>query len=370
MKGSAPAAPNPYTSAQAQYTYGTQAAQYGAGLNDVNTVSPTGSTSYAFGENPQTGMPTTTQTTNLSPAEQSLLTGSQGIQQGQLGTAGTLAGSANAAAGAGEPNIAPVQYSAGNAGPVATSINTSGVPGIGPTQGYEQYGQKTALAGEEAAMQPGMQQQYEQLDASLRNSGATPGSPAYDNAMSAFDANMNNAQTQAAGAAINAGTGLQNTQYGESANTNQQLFTEAQAQEAAQNQGQSQQFGENLNNAQLSNSAGTTALSDWANELGIPENEISSILGGTQVASPSSIAPTSSQISAPDIMSAFQNQYAGQLAGYNANVASTNGLIGDASTLGALAIMASDPRVKKDISAPIGETAAGIPIHRFRYLWD
>jgi hypothetical protein len=343
-KPSAPSAPDPYTTAQAQYQYGTEAANYNTALNDMNTVGPTGSTSYGItGYDPSTGAPIRSQTTTLSPAEQQILNSSQGIQQGQLGTAGTLLSDVNRTAGAGTPNIAPIQYTAGNAGPVSMSINTSGVTGLPTIQGMgglEQGAQSTALAGEEAAMQPGMQQQYEQLDASLRNSGAHPGDPAYDNAMASFNASMNNAQTQAAGAAITAGTGLENTVYGEEANSNQQLFSEAQAQQQAENAAQSQLFGEGATNANLSNSAGTTALQDWANETGIPLNELSAILGGSQVQAPSSIAPTASQVSAPDIMSAFQNQYAGQLSGYNANVASQNAMIGDATSLGALAYLA------------------------------
>jgi hypothetical protein len=38
-------------------------------------------------------------------------------------------------------------------------------------------------------------------------------------------------------------------------------------------------------------------------------------------------------------MSAFQNQYAGELSNYNANVASQNGLVSDAATVGAIALM-------------------------------
>lgn len=341
-KPSAPSAPDPYTTAQAQYQYGTQAAQYGAGLDDISTVGPTGSSTYTFGSN-EYGDPTTTNTTTLSPEEQQILNQSEGIQSGQLGTASTLLGDVNKTAGQGAPSIAPVQYSAGNAGPVATSINTSGVPGIESIQGaegLEQQGQSTALAGEEAAMQPQQSQETEQLQAQLTNAGIHPGDPAYDNAMASLNSQIGQQDTQAAGAAITAGTGLENTVYGEEANTNQQLFGEAQSEEQAQNSGQSQQYGENLSNANLSNTAGTTALSDWANETGIPLNELSSILSGSQVSAPQSGASTAQSVSAPDIMSAFQNQYAGQLSQYNAGVASNNALYSDAATLGSLAYLA------------------------------
>jgi hypothetical protein len=343
-KGSAPAAPDPYTTAQAQYQYGTEAADYSTALNDINTVGPTGTTGYAItGVDPTTGAPIRTQTTTLTPAEQSILTGTQGIQQSQVNTAGNLLGEFNTELGTGAPSIAPINYGP-TAGPVQNTISTSGVPGIESIQGLEgleQQGQSTALAGEEAAAQPGMTQAREQLDASLRNSGAHPGDPAYDNAMAALDASQTQQQTQLAGAAINAGTGLENTVYGEEANTNSQLFSQAQQEEQAFNTAQQQQFGEGTTAAGTSNAAGTTALADWANQLGVPLNELSAILGGSQVSSPSSISPTGATVSAPDIMSAFQNQYAGELSNYNAGVQTTNSEYGDLASLGMLAYLAA-----------------------------
>jgi hypothetical protein len=346
-KASAPSSPNPYTSAQAQFQYGGLAAELGQKINDVNTVGPTGSTTYnttGGGINAQ-GYPVasnTTQTTTLSPAEQAILSGSQGLQQQQINSAGNLLKNANTAIGAGAPSIAPVVYGAPAAGGITTGIDTSNVPGIQSVQGLngiEQNAQATALAGEEAAMNPGLTQSREQLDASLRNSGSHPGDPAYDNAMSALDASQASAQTQAAGAAITAGTGLENTVYGEQANTNSQLFGQAAQQAQQQNTAQSQQFGEGVTQANLSNTAGQTALSDWAQQTGVPLNELNSILGSSQVTSPSAVSPTPQNVSSPDIMSAFQNQYAGQLSQYNAGVATTNGLIGDAATVGSLALM-------------------------------
>jgi len=317
MGKQAPSAPDPYQTANAQYKYGTQAADYSKQLNDVNTVGPTGSVNYSSTPgkwNPQTGTydaPNTTQTTTLSPAEQKILSGSQGAQTGALGLTPGLASEASSAVGAGAPHLAPLNY----------NIDTSGVPGIGNTDDYYNYGQKTALAGEQAAMQPMQEQELEQTKAQLINSGNPPGSPAYEQAMSVLNAQLGSQDTQAAGAAITAGTGLQNTQYGEQANTNQQLF-----EEAAQKAG-------------FTNQADQTALAQWAQSMGIPISEIGSILGMSGVNGPSGVAPTSTNVSAPDIMSAFQNKYAGDLAGFNANTATTNGLMGDAATLGALALM-------------------------------
>jgi hypothetical protein len=339
-KPSPPTAPDPYATAASQYQYGTEAADYSSALNDINTSGPTGSTNYAItGYDPTTGAPIRTQTTSLSAPEQGILNSSQGVQQGQLNTAGNLLNEFNTESGQGEPNINPVQYSVAPAGPTTGTI--AAAPGIVNTNDAYTSGQSTALAGELAAINPSLDAQREQLDSSLRNSGAHPGDPAYDNAMSQLDASQTQQRTQAAGAAITAGNTLQNTQYGESANTNSQIFGENTQEAQLENSQQQQLFGENATNANLNNSAGTTDLADWSNKLGIPLNELSAILGGSQVSSPSSISPTGASVSAPDIMSAFQNQYAGQMAGYNAAVGTQNSEYGDLASLGMLAYLAA-----------------------------
>lgn len=371
-KGDSPTAPDPYSSADAQYEFGTAAADYNAALNRVDTTSPTGTTAYQIeGYDPQTGAPIYSQNTTLSTPEQGILNSSEGLQQGQLNTGQNLLDQFNTASAAGAPKIPGVQYSASGA-PVQTSLNTSNVPGIQDVSSLEQSGQSTALAGEMAALQPGLDQQREQLDSSLRNSGAHPGDPAYDNAMNALDQDQASQKTQAAGAAITAGTGLQNTNYGEEANTNQQIFGEDQSKMASDNTGAAQQFSQNVTNANLNNTGGQTALANYAQQMNIPLNELESLLGGSQVSTPSAVAPGTATVSTPDIMSAFTNQYNGQLASYNADVATTNSEVGDAATLatlGYLASAASDRRVKKDIRRA-GATSTGIPAYQFRYVWD
>jgi hypothetical protein len=338
-KGSAPAAPDPYTTAQAQYQYGTEAADYNTSLNDVNTVGPTGTTGYQItGYDPKTGAPIRTQTTTLSPTEQGILNSTENLQQGSVNEGSNLLSQFDKTA-TGVPTINPVQYAAGSTLPIANQINASGVAPIADVSGLEQYGQNTALAGEEAAANPALTQNREQLDASLRNSGAQPGTPAYDNAMAALDASQTAQRTQMAGAAITAGTGLENTVYGESANTNQQEFSQAQAQQAAANAAQSQQFGESATNVGLNNSAGAQSLQDYATATGIPLNELSSILGGAQVTTPTASSAAQGSVSTPDIMSAFQNQYSGALANYNAGVQSSDTTESTVGTIAAAALI-------------------------------
>ena len=322
-KGSAPSAPDPYTSAAAQYQYGTAAADYNAALNRVNTSGPGGSTSYnVTGYDPQTGAPIYSQNTQLAPGQQQMFDASTAVKNASLTGAGTLAGQFNNTAASGAPNTAPIISNVGRGG--LTAVDTSGVPQIADVSGLYDKSYNTALAGEQAAVDPSMQAEKEQLDASLRNSGAHPGDPAYDNAMAQLDARQANANTQAAGAAASVANNIQSTNYGESANTNQQLFGENLSTTQAKNQVQNQDFTQGLANAQLNNQSGSDALSQWASKLGIPLTEMQAILGGSQPNTPNAVAPSQANASTPDIMSAFTNQYNGQLAGYNANVASAN----------------------------------------------
>lgn len=306
-KGSAPSAPNPYQSAGAQYQYGTEAANYSKGLNATNVVTPTGSTTWSVNpggigstaapeggfngnitpsgnyeggagigtkqtqlENPnnypsgQTTPPQYTETQTLSPNEQALLTAKENLGQ----TAGGNAGNAL------QGWQLPSEFQNGQFGGQAMQ---------------SAYGLETAT------MDPYWSQQQEGLDASLRNAGATPGTPAYDNAMKSFQANRTAAYGQAENQAF--GQGL-----------------------AAQ--------GQQISNV---NSAQGGQLSNFLSLIG-QGNPSSGSAGGAPGGGAS--------VSAPDIMSAFNNQYQGQLANYNAGVASSNADVGALGSLGAAALLA------------------------------
>lgn len=248
-KGNQPSAPDPYQSAAAQYEYGTQAAAYNAALNRVNTQGPTSSTQFnVTGTDPQTGAPIYSESTQLNPQLQGLLNTSE--------------------AQAGQAQQTPL-------------------PDLGSLQNFGSQAREAAYKADTATMDPYWSQQQEQMDASLRNSGAQPGTPAYNNAMQAFQANRT----------------------------------------AAYGQAENQAFGQGL-----------TAQGDMISQIGqersIPINEIQALTGGAQV-SPAASATTS----APDIMQAFNNQYQGQLNSYNANVGSQNAALGDAAMLAAAYMM-------------------------------
>lgn len=264
-KGSAPQAPDPYKTAAAQYQYGTEAANYNKALNSTNTITPYGSTTWSQGPGVNGGPPTYTETQSLSPQEQALFNASTANQVGQAQAAGGLLPQVNSA--------------------TSTPLNLQTNP-LG--QGFD-----LALAGQEAALNPLWSQKSEQLDSSLRNAGAQPGTPAYDNAMAAFNSQETGAYTQAAGAAEN--TGLNFADFANQARIEQQQ---------------------------------------------LPINEFLSLSNGQPLQAPPTQPASQSSVSTPDIMSAFQNAYQGQLNSYNANVASSNSTMGDLATIAAAFLMA------------------------------
>jgi hypothetical protein len=320
-KSSAPAAPDPYTSAAAQYQYGTEAAAYNKALGSGTTVTPTGTTSEVqTGVNPQTGAPIYTTTEALSAPQQQILGEQQGGEITSGATAENLAGQAQKQLQSGVPqNVAQT--------PVQMGINTSGIPGIpgaNDLSGFTEQAQQAAYNTQEQYLQPQIQQQQQQLDAQLRNEGAQPGSEAYNNAMENFNLQTQQEQQGAENAAVNQGLTEQQALYGEGANTNQQQFGEATAEQQAANQAAAQQFGQE-----------EQGLGSEIQLQQLPLEEYNALETGVNPSLPSMGLTGSggSSVSAPNIEQAFQNQYQGQLAGYNANTASTNADVGAAATI-------------------------------------
>lgn len=345
---SAPQAPNPYQSAQAQYEYGTQAATYNKALNAPNVVGPTGSTATKIsGYDPTTGAPIYTTTNTLTAPEQQILGEGQGT---------TIAAGAQARANAGQPTPTNV-----TAGPIQTSINTSGIPGIpgaGDLSGFTQQAQDAAYKQATQYLDPQFSQEQEQLDAQLRNSGAQPGSAAYDNAMTLFNNKKQQAYQSAEEGAVGQGLQEQQALYGEGANTNQQLFGEQSAEGQFSNAAEAQGFGQ-----------GEQSLESGIQLRELPLQEYESLVTGQPLPSfglGGAGGGATGTVSAPNIMDAFNQQYQGELANYNANVSSQNADVGALGTVAA-ALIASDRRLKKAIRR-IGETARGLPLYLFRYI--
>jgi hypothetical protein len=132
-------------------------------------------------------------------------------------------------------------------------------------------------------IQPEQQLAQEQLDSQLANSGAAIGSPVYNTEQARLGRQQAFQTNQAANAATMAGPQVAGQLYG----------------------------------------LGSQALQNQITARNAPLSEYESLLTGAQ--------PANAQT--PDIMGAFNQQYQGALNAYNAQTASSNAAMGDASSL-------------------------------------
>jgi hypothetical protein len=105
-----------------------------------------------------------------------------------------------------------------------------------------------------------------------------------------------------------------------------------------------------------------------------PLNEITALLGGSQVQQPSFTNTPSTGIQPANYEGDVAQNYAGQLQAYNAQTSQNNAMLGGlfglaAAPLGGWAyngFKLSDERLKEDIEE-VGETDGGLPIYTYRY---
>jgi hypothetical protein len=313
----------PVTSADAFLASGTGGLGPGAAAAPTGATGSGGTTSapvdpYALTAANTLTAPNWTENVNLSPAQQQLLNLQEGTQISSGMTGQNLAG--QVANNLNQPITST---------PIQTSIDTSGVsaiPGASDLAGFTNQAQAAALQQQMQYLQPEEAQQTESTNAALVNSGAQPGSAAYNNAEQLLTNQQMQENTNAQNNAVQQGLVEQQALYGEGANTNQQQFGEAATTQSANNTGAQAQLAQELavrdqplNELQteygLSNPNGTTALQSAAG-------------GG------------SGSASAPDILSAFNTSAQQQEANYNASVASANAQTGSEAGLASALLIA------------------------------
>ena len=342
---SPPPAPDPYTVAGAQTQMNNQNALFNAQLNRYNTVTPFGSQTWSMSGG---GAPSGGTGTGIRGGLSS--TGSFGLGGGlQVGGRGS--------GGASNSSGAPSYTQTISLNPMDQQIldqqrqQSLGITGagnnlVGDIQANSSLStpdfNKTRQAAQDALysnqtqyLDPQFSQQQEQLQSQLANQGVVPGTEAYDNAMGNFNRSRNQAYGSAMNSAISGATGQQ---------------------------GQ--------------------AIQNYSNLTNLPINQLNSLRSGTQVQTPNFQNPASTNAAPSDITSAFNNQYQGQLAAYNAQQQSSNAGLGGLFSLGSsflgapgvgssivkgLGSIFSDARLKHDANR-IGTTPAGIPIYKFKYL--
>jgi hypothetical protein len=288
----------------AQTQSNQQTALYQSQLNNVNTSGPYGSVNYDY--NPTSNQ--WSQSTTLSPAEQSIFQEGTQAQGTALGIANNQLGNVATALNTALPATGPLANNV-TAGPIQGSIGNQNVnQAVDQTIG-SQYGAMMGL------QQPQMQQAAEQEQAQLTAQGLNPNDAAYQNAMTLFGNQQAQEYAQTANNAVQAGNAEQNTLFGQQA---------AQGQFA--NAAQSQAFGEGQSNAALYNAANQQDFTNSAYAQELPINEFNSLMSSGQVNAPTS-TPAQTSVSPTDVLGAYglqaqqeQNAYASQLAQYQSGL--------------------------------------------------
>ena len=245
-----------------------------------------------------------TQTTTLSPEQQALFDTNQRMQ-------GNLSHQAESS--------------------LANPLDLSSLPGIGRSQSLgneaDQYysgladrslGDNFSTGLSDAAyrqqtryLDPQQEQEKSKLAASLADQGFVPGTPGYDQAMRNFSDTSNRAYGAARDSAIGQGYQQGNTQL--------QLQT-AIAQALSGKQGAA--FGQDTG-------LRSQALQELLTQRSQPINELAAIKSGNPIGMPQGTGQSQTpNLGATDIMGALNQQYQGQLGGYNADVSSANATTG------------------------------------------
>jgi len=269
---SAPAAPDPVATAQAQAAVNKETAITQGQMNQINQYTPYGSLEFApRGETPE-GNPQYSATTTLAPAQQSMLdlTNQAGITYGQ--TANDQLNAAKAAL------AQPLDFTSLGAAPVADEAT-----------------RQATLNNMLARLQPQMDQQRAALDTQLKNQGfVDQGSEGYKTAFDQFNRAQNDARLAADAAAGNQMAQM----YG--------------LESAQRNQG----------------------INEILQQRQIPLNEVAAMLSGAQVQQPSFVNAPQTQVQSPDLLGATYASYNGQNQQYANQMAQQNAMMGGLFGLG------------------------------------
>lgn len=397
--GSAPQAPNPVATAQAQNSINEQAIANSARYNRTNQVTPFGSQTYSG----TPGGPDDTMTTTLSPELQALLTGQTGISQGLTDKAAgrlsqipdtpfSIDGAPSVRAGSYAPITdsfdkgGAIQYDIGDAGNIQRGLSYDQNIQKGVNQDFEgllNSSRDAAYNSQAQYLDPRFGREQQAMESQLAAQGIPVGSEAYKNAMAQFGETKNQAYQSAQNAATLAGNQLQGQLFGQSLQGGQfanqaqqqgyeqalgsgafgndaqaQYFGQLAARQQANNQAAGQDFGQNMAAADFANQANMLKFAqnqdlragDIADrERSINENvltrnqgfnELAAFLNGSPISPSQPAFAQTPQYSAaqgsPDAVGLAANNYAQQ---QQARAAMLSSLFGAAGKVGSAAVM-------------------------------
>lgn len=357
---SAPQAPDPERTANAQTQTNIATANAVANLNHTNQYTPWGNQIYSSTPNAD-GTNSWTSNITLSPDQQKLLDAQNAQSLGMSQMATQQMGNVSNALGT------PINYGSApsvkndwatskfdGVGGVQTQLDTSKVPGMvggDALSGAMKDNQGAAYRQQSAYLDSNYGQKQKQLENQLVQQGVTQGSDAWNRAMSnlgeqrTFDYNNAYNNSFAAGLAAN------NQLYNQGLSSNQNAFGQALASGNFANSAQQQTYGQMMGRAQLANQASAQDfsqsmaarqqnLTEQAQSQQIPLNILNALRSGSQVTSPNFGGTPQGNVANTDLASLYGQQYQGQLAGVNGQIASNNANTSAGAGLAGSALMA------------------------------
>jgi hypothetical protein len=371
----APAAPDPVATAAAQTKSNIDTANATANLNHTNQYTPWGSLVYTSAPNAD-GTSQWSSNITLSPDQQKLLDAQNGqsLALSNLGTS-QLANVKDALASPINFNNAPsvkndplkygVGQTAANGGPIQSQVDMSGVPkmvGGDALAGAMKDNQGAAYKQQAAYLDSSYGQRQHDLENQLVQQGVTQNSDAWNRAMSSLGEQRTFDYNNAFNNSFSTGLAANKQLYDQGLSSNQNAYGQALGNGTFANAAQAQQYGQSADtadrafsqgmaNAGLNNQTAGQAFAqssaDRARQLGemsqkqqIPLNLLNALRTGSQVTSPQFGSTPQTNVAGTDIASLYNNQYQGQLAGMNGQIATNNANTSAGAGLASTAAMA------------------------------
>lgn len=342
---SAPAAPNPQATAQAQTAADINTAIAQGYINRTNQTTPFGTSTFN-----QTGtqtvdghdVPTFSQTVSLAPAEQQLLGTQQGIKQGLANLGQGYVGQIPTTSLQASQFHTPTAFNAGGSALPSTLDPNSlpSIPGQGDLMAFAQQNAQQQYNAQAGLLQPQFDQSQESLDAKLANQGLAVGGQASNSAQGNFQRNRDLTLAGVAAQAQQTGLNQANQLFGQGVAGQQQAA-------AVQNQG----FGQGATNtqlgAQLQGQQYTQQLQNQNQDINLaqlqaydPLNRLSALVQGSgAISTPQFGAVPQTGVQGTDVLGSYGLQQNALNTAYNAQVNQQNSIYGGLAGLGGAALI-------------------------------
>lgn len=307
---SPPPAPDPTVVSNAQSAANVNTAVAQAQLNDVNQVTPYGTSTFQ-----QTGttytpsgdaIPQYTQTVKLNPTAQSAVDNQQALAASLSKYGLTL------------PSQLPTQALSFNDLPIQSQIDTSKVPGLSSPTDFSAEAKQAQDAAYQQGLgliQPGLDYQKKQLESQMDNAGIPRDSAAWKEQEDLLATEQGGQINNLAQGAVATGNQQQATLANEALSNNQAGFNEAAAQQAGVNSAQAQE----ANQRQVTYDQAF--------------NNLAALLqGAPAIGQPNVMQPSQSGVAPTDVTGAYGLQQAARNTAYQGGVASANA--GNSATAG------------------------------------